>query len=417
MIPLADTGPRTVSGVAALPTTAIPPASSDGPLAGVRVLDFTRVLSGPYCTALLADLGADVVKVESLDGDEYRHIGPFRDGESALFQLVNRNKQAIAVDLKSAAGNALVARLAAHADVVVENFRPGVARRLGIGYETLSVSNPGLIYASISGFGQHGPSSTLPAFDLIAQAMSGLMAMTGEQNGPPMKVGESVGDLAAGLFCSWAILAALFDRTRSGRGRCLDVGMVDSLIALLPTAVAQSMFGTGRPGRTGNRHPLSTPFGAFPTADGHVVICVLNTPQFANLAACMGQPALADDPRFATDELRTRHEPVLAGLLRAWLAGLPTEAALEILQAAGVPASRILEAGQVFAGDYVRQRGLLTEVVHPRLGRIAAMEQPVHFSDLPRGRQHVAPGLDQDREAVLARWLGEDGNTANQEDA
>ncbi len=394
-----------------MPTTSAPPPAN-GPLAGVRILDFTRVLSGPYCTALLADLGADVVKVESLDGDEYRHIGPFRDGESALFQLVNRNKQGIAVDLKSPQGLALVARLAARADVVVENFRPGVAARLGIGYEALSASNPGLIYASISGFGQRGVSSGLPAFDLIAQAMSGLMAMTGEENGPPMKVGESVGDLAAGLFCSWAILAALFDRTRTGHGRCLDVGMVDSLIAMLPTAIAQSMFGTGRPRRTGNRHPLSTPFGTFPTADGHIVICVLNTAQFASLATCMGEPSLAGDPRFATDELRTRHEPELSSRLNHWLGTLSTDAALTALQAAGVPASRILDPEQVFHGNYVRERGLLTDVVHPRLGTITALEQPVHFSGMTRGRQRAAPALDQDRQAVLARWLGDDDGVA-----
>ena len=189
------------------------------PLSGVRVLDFTRVLSGPYCTALLADLGADVVKVESGGGDEYRHIGPFRGGESALFQLVNRNKQGIVVDLKDPRGRDLALRLAGAADVVVENFRPGVAARLGIGYEALAATNPRLIYASITGFGQTGPDRDLPAFDLVAQAMSGLMAMTGPTDGPPMKVGESVGDLAAGLFCSWAILAALYERTRTGHGR------------------------------------------------------------------------------------------------------------------------------------------------------------------------------------------------------
>ncbi len=182
-----------------------------GPLAGVKILDFTRVLSGPYCTALLADLGADVVKVESPQGDEYRHIGPFRNGESALFQLVNRNKQSIALDLKSPPGRTLAVQLAARADVLVENFRPGVAARLGLGYPALAARNPALIHASISGFGQSGPLRDLPAYDLVAQALSGFMALTGEPLGPPLKTGESIGDLAAGLFCSWAILAALFE--------------------------------------------------------------------------------------------------------------------------------------------------------------------------------------------------------------
>ena len=383
-------------------------ASACGPLHGVRVLDFTRVLSGPYCTALLADLGADVVKVESPDGDEYRHIGPFRDGESALFQLVNRNKQGIAVDLKTAAGLALVTRLAARADVVIENFRPGVAGRLGIGYETLAVRNPKLIYASISGFGQAGPDAGLPAFDLVAQAMSGLMAMTGEPGGPPTKVGESIGDLAAGLFCSWAILAALYERTSTGRGRQIDVGMVDSLVALLPTAVAQWMFGSQPPRRTGNRHPLSTPFGAYPARDAHVVICVLNASQFAGLAACIGAPELASDARFATDELRTAHERELAAYITAWLAPLPADGALARLQSAGVPASLIAEPAAVFAGDYVRERGLLSQLSHPRLGTIPALEQPVHFSGVARGGQRPAPDLGEHQDVVIARWLDAD---------
>lgn len=384
-----------------------PPADRPaGPLAGVRVLDFTRVLSGPYCTALLADLGAEVVKVESAEGDDYRHIGPFRDGESALFQLVNRNKRSIVLDLKSEAGRACAVALAARADVVVENFRPGVAARLGIGYEALAAANPGLVYASISGFGQSGPSSGLPAFDLVAQALSGLMAMTGDAAGPPMKVGESFGDLAAGLFCSWAILAALFDRSRTGRGTAIDVAMVDSLVALLPTAAAQWMFGAAPPRRSGNRHPLSTPFGAYATADGHLVICVLNGAQFAGLARCMGTPELAADPRFATDELRTQHEPELSARIGAWLAGRQTTEALDVLKAEGVPAASVAEASDVFDGPHVASRRVLSTTTHPRLGRIPAMEQPVHFAGLSRGEQRPAPALGADLDEVLGAWLG-----------
>lgn len=378
-----------------------------GPLHGVRVLDLTRVLSGPYCTALLADLGADVVKVEPPAGDEYRHIGPFRDGHSALFELVNRNKQGIALDLKAKAGRALVIALASRADVIVENFRPGVAERLGLGYAALSKEHPELIYASISGFGQEGPERSLPAFDLIAQALSGLMAMTGEPAGPPTKVGESIGDLAAGLFCSWAVLAALYERTRTGRGRRIDVAMVDSLIALLPTAVAQWMFGSQDPLRSGNRHPLSTPFGVYPAADGHLVICVLNALQFAALASCMGAAELATDPRYATDELRTKHEQQLSALIRAWLATRSVDQAISQLQAAGVPASRIATPRAVFEGEQVRARQVLSTTIHPRLGAIPAMEQPVHFYDLPRARQQPAPALGEHLKAVVARWLGD----------
>ncbi len=378
-----------------------------GPLAGVKILDFTRVLSGPYCTALLADLGADVVKVESPQGDEYRHIGPFRNGESALFQLVNRSKQSIALDLKSPPGRSLAARLAARADVLVENFRPGVAARLGLGYPSLSARNPALVHASISGFGQSGALRELPAFDLVAQAMSGFMALTGEPMGPPMKAGESIGDLAAGLFCSWAILAALFERARTGRGRQIDVAMVDALIAMLPTAVAQWMFGAAPPMRNGNRHPISTPFGVYPSSDGYVVICVLSSGQFAALTACIGRPELAADPRFASDELRTRHEPEITALLTNWSRSLSVAEALERLHAAGVPASRVESPEEVFAGSHVRERAVLSTIVHPLLGAIPAMEQPVHFAGLDRGRQRPAPALDEHHEVVIERWLGD----------
>ncbi|HEX9448783.1 MAG TPA: CoA transferase [Dongiaceae bacterium] len=380
------------------------------PLSGVRILDFTRVLSGPYCTALLADLGAEVVKVEATQGDDYRHIGPFKQGESALFQLVNRNKSSIVLDLKQPAGIALARRLAQQADVVVENFRPGVAARLGIGYGDLSADHPGLIYASISGFGQSGPKSDLPAFDLVAQAMSGMMAMTGEPDGPPTKNGDSIGDLAAGLFASWSILAALFERSRTGRGRQLDIAMIDSLVSLLPTAIAQWMFGATPPMRSGNRHPLSTPFGAYRAQDGHLVICVLNNGQFARLAACIGQPALASDPRLASDAARTTHEPVLRAAIERWLADHTVVEAVARLAAAGIPASAIEDAASVFNGDYVAKRSLLPAVEHPVLGAIRVMEQPVHFSGLSRGRQRPAPALGQDNQQILASWLGMTGD-------
>jgi CoA:oxalate CoA-transferase len=381
-------------------------ATTGGPLSGIRILDLTRVLSGPYCTALLADLGADVVKLESPGGDDYRHVGPFRDGESALFQLVNRNKWGLMLDLKAPADQHLAQALAAKADVVVENFRPGVAARLGLGYDDLARDNPGLIYASISGFGQSGAKADLPAFDLVAQAMSGLMAMTGSADGPPTKVGDSFGDLAAGLFASWSILAALVERQRNGRGRHLDIAMVDSLVALLPTAMAQVMFGKSPPMRTGNRHPLSTPFGAFPARDGHLVICVLNNGQFARLAECIGRPDFAHDPRFSSDALRTENEPALRVAIEAWLSHVDVAEAVATLSAVGIPASAIETAADVLGGAHVAARGLMPKVAHPKLGDIPVMEQPVHFSGLARGQQRPAPGLGEHNAAILQRWLG-----------
>jgi len=384
-----------------------PSNTGEGPLAGVRVLDLTRVLSGPYCTAMLADLGAEVVKIEAPQGDEYRHIGPFRAGESALFQLVNRNKLGMVFDLKEATDRATVRRLAAVADVVVENFRPGVAARLGIGGAYLCAAHPRLIYASISGFGQTSTQRDLPAFDLVAQALSGFMAMTGEPDGAPTKVGESIGDLAAGVFCSWAILAALYERERTGVGRRIDVGMVDSLVALMPTAIAQWMFGVTPPRRSGNRHPLSTPFGAFRAKDGYVVICVLTGAQFLRLAQCMGQPQLAEDPAYSSDALRTANEAPLRALIEAWLATLTVDEAVQNLMQAGVPASQIEEPAAVFAGPQVAERTILSQILHPKLGAIAAMEQPVHFGGLHRGGQRAAPGLGEHQRTVMQRWLGE----------
>ena len=232
------------------------------PLTGLRILDLTRVLAGPFCTALLADLGAEVIKLEPPQGDDYRHIGPFVQGESALFTLMNRGKQSIVLDLKDPAAQATARAIALHCDVIVENFRPGVASRLGLGPELREVK-PSLIYASISGFGQTGPAAHLPAYDLVAQAMSGLMAATGEAGGAPLKVGESYGDLMAGLYASWAILAALHKRANTGEGSTIDVAMFDALFSLLPTSHAVQFYADKTPQRVGNRHPLSTPAQIF----------------------------------------------------------------------------------------------------------------------------------------------------------
>src|SRR5690606_14259796 len=235
------------------------------PLSGIRVLDLSRVLAGPYCTALLADLGAEVIKLEPPAGDDYRHIGPFRDGESALFTLNNRRKKSLALDLKQPEDQPIARAVAARADVVAAYSRPGVAARLGLGAETLRAANARLVYCSISGFGQAGPFRDLPAYDLVVQAMSGLMAGTGEEGGAPLKTGESIADLIAGLFASWSIMAALVQRERTGQGATLDVAMYDALFSMLTTSHALHFYAGALPQRVGNRHPLSTPFGCFAT--------------------------------------------------------------------------------------------------------------------------------------------------------
>jgi CoA:oxalate CoA-transferase len=372
-----------------------------GPLSGIRVLDLSRVLAGPYCTALLADLGAEIIKIEPPAGDDYRQIGPFRDGESALFTLNNRGKRSLVLDLKDPADLAVAQEIAAHVDVVVENFRPGVAARLGLGAATLRAQSPRLIYCSISGFGQEGPFRDLPAYDLVVQAMSGLMAATGEEGGAPLKAGESVADLIAGLFASWSILAALVRRNATGEGATIDVAMYDALFSMLTTSHALHLYAGTLPARVGNRHPLSTPFGCFATSDGQVVIAVLSSKQFPRLAALIGRPELADDPRFASDESRTRHEPEIRAAIEAWSTGLTTVEAVAILGAEGLPTAPIWDIAQAAASEHAAARGLVTELPHPVLGRAPVVGQPVRFDGAKPIAAASAPRLGGDRAAVL----------------
>ena len=375
-----------------------------GPLSGIRVLDLSRVLAGPYCTALLADLGAEIIKLEPPAGDDYRHVGPFKDGESALFTLNNRGKKSIALDLKKPADLKLAQDLAARVDVLVENFRPGVAARLGLGAEALRAANPRLIYCSISGFGQDGPFTDLPAYDLVVQAMSGLMAATGEEGGAPLKTGESVADLIAGLFASWSIMAALVQRNATGQGATLDVAMYDALFSMLTTSHAQHFYGGVLPGRVGNRHPLSTPFGCFSTRDGQVVIAVLNAGQFERLAGLVGKPAIAADPRFATDSSRTEHEPELRALIEEWSGALTTEEAVAALSGHGLPTAPIWDIAQAAGNEHAARRGLVSELAHPVLGRAPVVGQPVRFDRVKPVATASAPRLGGDIDAVLGEF-------------
>ena len=376
--------------------------SPDRPLSGIRVLDFSRVLAGPYCTALLADLGADVIKVEPPAGDDYRHIGPFIGHESALFLAVNRGKRSIVLDLAKPADRHIAHALAERADVVVENFRPGVAAKLGIGWAELSARNPRLVYASISGFGQTGPLAARPAYDIILQAMSGIMSVTGMPDGPPTLVGESIADVIAGLFGSWAVLAALVERQRTGRGRHIDLAMHDAMIAAEPLLVARALATGEAPVRVGNRHPLSAPFGAFGARDGLFVLAVLNDKLFATLSAHIGKPKLAADPRFTSDPSRLAHEAALRTEIEGWSMQRTAAEAVVSLVAAGVPAAEIQDMAQALASPQAEARALLQEVRHPTLGPLRVPEQPAHFSGVSRGGAGPAPALDADRAQILA---------------
>lgn len=377
-----------------------------GPLAGLRIVDFTRVLSGPFCTALLADLGAEVIKVEPPHGDDYRAIGPMRNGESALFNVMNRNKHSVVLDLKLPDAQGLARELCATADVVVENFRPGVADKLGIGYEVVRAANPRVVYASISGFGQTGPAAHRPAYDIVLQAMSGLMEATGSPDGPPTLVGEAVSDVVSGLFASWGVLAALLGRERNGQGTHVDVAMLDATLAFTATSVSRFLFTGCNPVRVGNRHPLSAPFGVYAAADGHCVLAVLNNKLFAQLCAVIGQPALATDPRFASDELRSQNEPALRAAIEAWSGARTVDQVVQQLEAAAVPAAPIWNVKQALNSPQSQHRGVLQAVDDPVLPGLRLPSQPLQFSAYERAALRRAPRLGEHTEVTLQRVLG-----------
>ena len=381
-------------------------AAAPLPLAGFRILDFTRVLSGPLSTALLADLGAEVIKIEPPQGDDYRAIGPMKGGESALFTVMNRNKKSLVLDLKQPDAARLVHELVAHADVVVENFRPGVAARLGIGPEALMQRNPKLVYVSVSGFGQTGPLAHRPAYDIIVQAMSGLMEATGEPDGAPTLVGEAVSDVVAGLFASWATLAALLQIQRTGVGQHVDVAMFDTTLSFLATSMARYLF-TGKPARrVGNRHPLSAPFGVYRAQDGHFALAVLNKKLFDALAEAMAQPALAQDPRFTTDESRSEQEPALREAIERWAGAHPVEEVVRRLEAAGVPAAPIWNIEQALDSPQAQARELLRPVEDARLPGLRLPTQPVRFNGAAPNRAERAPALGEHTDELLGTLLG-----------
>lgn len=390
-----------------------PPGQGEGganaALAGIRILDLTRMLSGPFCTAILADAGADVIKIEAREGgDDARHFAPRQGGEGTYFMLLNRGKRSVTLDLKSPRGREILHGLARQADVLVENFRPGAADRLGIGYEAMAAVNPRLVYASISGFGQKGPLAGVAAYDIIAQAMSGLMSITGFPDGPPTRVGESLGDIIAGLYGAFGILTALQARQHTGRGQHVDVAMFDSMFSLLVTPLSQYLFTGEEPRRVGNRHPVSTPFDAYRARDGLAIIAVANERLFARLAACMGHPGLEGDPRFSSDERRTRNEPALRAIIEAWTATRSVAEVVETLSREGIPSSPIWTVPEAANSAQVAERGLITHLDHPSAGNIPLVPQPVRFSDTPAGVRRPPPLLGEHTGEVLAGALGLD---------
>ena len=377
---------------------------STGPLSGVTVVDLSRVLAGPFCTLILAELGARVIKVEAPGyGDDARHYGPFVNGKSAYFMSLNRGKESIALDLKAEEGRSVFERLLGQADVLVENFRPGALERLGYGWDSLHRRYPRLIYAAVSGFGHTGPYAQRPAYDIIVQAMGGLMGLTGHPDGAPTRVGTSIGDIAAGSFLAIGVNAALYFRERNGEGMMIDVAMLDGQVAILENAVARYAATGSVPEPLGARHPSITPFDAFAASDGYLVVAAGNDVLFERLCTAVGRPDLTQDPRFATNDLRTQHHAALKVELESVLRLNTVEHWLQALDDAGIPAGPINTVDQVLADPQIAQRNMAVTSDDPIAGRLAFAGNPIKLSAFADPSERApAPELDGDRERILA---------------
>lgn len=374
-----------------------------GLLDGIRVLDLTRVLTGPYCTLMLGDLGAEIVKVELPGkGDDTRAWGPpFLGGESAYFLSVNRNKKSVTVNLKAEAGREIGLKLAARSDVLVENFAPGVAERLGLGYDDIAAVNPRIVYCSISGFGQGGPSRDLPAYDIILQGLGGLQGITGEPGQAPVRIGVAVADIAGGMFAAYAVAAALLRRERTGKGERIDVSLLDAQLAWL-TYMAGYYFATGRdPERAGSRHPQIVPYQAFATADGYVNVAVGNDSIFQRLCGAIERPDLAQDARYATNPARVSNRGALEPLLEKVFATRTTADWLARLNEHGVPAGPVSRISDIVEDAQVRARGMVLTLDHAKAGGIRQFGQPFKTAD-ERGPPTPPPLLGEHTDEVLA---------------
>jgi CoA:oxalate CoA-transferase len=369
----------------------------EGPFSGLLVLDLTRVLAGPFCTMMLAELGARVIKVEDpRGGDDARRFEPFFNGQSAYFASLNRGKASIALDLKADRDRSIFEKLVRRADVLVENFRPGTLERLGFSYEQLRPVNPRLIYASVSGFGQTGPWSRKPAYDLIVQALGGMMSVTGQEGNPPTKAGTSIGDITGGLFLLTGIAAALYHREKTGEGQQVDVAMLDGQLAILESAVMRYAATGQLPGPMGNRHPSIAPFEPYVTADRPLVIAAGNDTLFGKLCHALGRPDLMQDRRFAGNRERVQHAEELKMVLEDILRAAPAAHWITVLDAVGVPCSLIHNVGEAVAHPQTQARNMIVQA-----GGLNMAGNPIKLSafvDEPKRRP--APALDADGEQI-----------------
>jgi CoA:oxalate CoA-transferase len=378
--------------------------TSSGPLSGITVIDLSRILAGPYCTFLMAEMGARVIKVEPpRGGDDARAYGPFVNGKSTYFASINRGKESIALDLKNDEHRGIFEKLLEKADVVVENFRPGTMEKLGYGWETLHQKYPKLIYASASGFGHTGPNSKDPAYDMVMQGMGGIMSITGNEGQPPSRVGMSIGDIGAGLYTAVAVNAALVHRTKTGESTKVDIAMFDCQLALLENAIMRYTVEGEIPGPLGARHPTITPFQAFRTADGAIIIAAGNDSLFVKMCGALGLEGLASSPDYKTNALRQKHHKQLELAIESVLKGRPTAHWIEVVAKAGVPCGPINNIEQAIAHPQVAARNMLVEVPDGSGGTLKLAGNPLKMSAFadPATRR-AAPDLDADRAAILS---------------
>ena len=367
----------------------------------MRVLDVTQVMAGPFCAMQLCDMGADVIKVEPPEGDSTRRMAGSIGTDSAAYNAVNRGKRGIVLNLKSEAGREAFRRLARRSDILIENYRPGVMRSFGLDYETLSAEHPGLIYASISGYGQTGPDASKGGFDLVAQGVTGLMSITGEPGGRPIKVGVPITDLGAGLFALSAILAALLHRTRTGRGQYIDTSLVDAGVALSVWEATEYFSTDSPPEPMGSAHRLLAPYQAIRCADGYIILAAANDRLFKRLCELFERPDWLADPAFRDNTHRVRNRDVFARKLEAITSERPRAHWLELFEANGIPCGPINDYAQVFSDPQVVARDLVTETDHPALGRIRTIGAPVKMSLTPAVTGRPAPLLGQHTREVL----------------
>jgi crotonobetainyl-CoA:carnitine CoA-transferase CaiB-like acyl-CoA transferase len=375
------------------------------PLQGITVLDLTRVLSGPYCTMLLADLGARVIKIEHpRKGDDTRGWGPpFQSGESSYFMSINRNKESVTLDFKQPEGRAVLERLVAGADVLVENFRPGTLTKLGLDYASIQAAHSRLIYCSISGYGQTGPRRREAGYDAVMQGEGGLMSITGGGDGPPYRLGVAIADIVSGMFAAQGITAALFARERTGRGQAVDIAMLDSVAALL-SYQAGIYFATGTPPRRlGNRHPTIVPYETFTASDGEFVLAVGNDDQWRRFCAVAG---LAEDERFATNRQRVLAYDELRPLVARQLGAQPRAYWIERLTAAGVPCGSVRDLHELFSDPQIAARAMIAELQHPAVGAMRVLGTPLKLSDTAASIRTPPPTLGQHTADVLTRDAG-----------